>query len=61
MKWKIVKMSELEERIEYLENENAALREFCETAAIGAEQLWELVCDHIDMPVPAGKDLRNII
>jgi hypothetical protein len=54
-------MSELEERIEYLENENAALREFCETAAIGAEQLWELVCDHIDMPVPAGKDLRNII
>ena len=54
-------MNELEERIEDLENENATLREFCETAAIGVEQLWELVCAHIDIPVPSGKDLRDII
>ena len=54
-------MNEHEERIEFLENENATLREFCKTAAIGIEQLWELVCDHIDMPVPSGKDLRDMI
>ena len=54
-------MNELEERIEILENENATLREFCETAAIGVEQLWELVCKHIDMPVPFGEDLRDLI
>ena len=62
MKWKIVKMSELEERIEYLENENAALREFCETAAIGAEQLWKVVFnDILKQPVPNGVDLRELV
>ena len=54
-------MNELEERIEDLENENATLREFCETAAISVEQVWELVCKNTDIPVPSGKDLRNII
>ena len=54
-------MNEFKERIEDLENENATLREFCETAAISVEQLWEVLCKHTDMPVPAGKDLRDII
>ena len=54
-------MDELEERIESLENENATLRAFCATSAIGQEQLWSLVCEALKMPVPDGIDLRDII
>jgi len=62
MKWRIVKMSELEERIKNLEDENSTLREFAETAAISVEQLWKIVREDIqDLPVPDGIDLRNLI
>jgi len=62
MKWRIVKMSELEERIENLEDENFKLREFAETAAISIEQLWEIVRKDIQgLPVPNGVNLRNLI
>jgi hypothetical protein len=55
-------MSELEERIENLEDENFKLREFAETAAISIEQLWEIVRKDIQgLPVPNGVNLRNLI
>ena len=62
MKWRIVKMSELEERIKNLEDENSTLREFAETAAISVEQLWKIVREDIQgLSVPNGVDLRNLI
>ena len=36
-------MSELEERIQMLEDENATLREFAKSAAISVEQLWKIL------------------
>ena len=55
-------MSELEERIKNLEDENSTLREFAETAAISIEQLWEIVRKDIQgLPVPNGVNLRNLI
>ena len=62
MKWRIVKMSELEERIKNLEDENSTLREFAETAAISVEQLWKIVREDIQgLSVPNGVDLRDLI
>ena len=55
-------MNEIEElrlRVETLEN---FIREFAKPTAIGHEQLWEMVCREVlDMPVPSGIDLRDIV
>ena len=58
----MMKMSELEERIKNLEDENSTLREFAETAAISVEQLWKIVREDIQgLSVPNGVDLRDLI
>ena len=65
-------MNKLEDRIDELEDENQELRgliedleyrfkSFAEPCTIGFEQLWELVCEHLNMPVPSGVDLRDMI
>ena len=52
-------IEELQERVETLES---FIREFAKPVAIGHEQLWEMVChDLLDMPVPSGIDLREIV
>jgi hypothetical protein len=70
MKWKIVKMSELEialrNEIEELRNEIEELRymfkAFAEPCAIGSEQLWKVVFnDILKQPVPNGVDLRELV
>ena len=62
MIWRIVKMNELEDRIEKLESENDSLWDFNKTAAISIEQLWKIVREDIQgLPVPVGKDLRDMI
>ncbi len=71
--WRTVKMNELEERVDELENENKELRSliedltyrfenFIEPCAIGHEQLWKIVREDIQgLPVPDGIDLRDMI
>ena len=55
-------MNELEDRIEKLESENDSLWDFNKTAAISIEQLWKIVREDIQgLPVPTGKDLRDMI
>ena len=55
-------MQDLEDKIEELESQVAKLTNFCEVAAIGSEQLWEVVFEDIlKQPVPSGENLRNLI
>ena len=65
-------MNKLEDRVDEIEDENQDLSDklsdlegrfeaFAKHCAIGSEQLWELVCEHLNMPVPAGVDLRDMI
>ena len=69
MKWKIVKMNELEilrDEMEELRNEIEELRcmfkAFAEPCAIGSEQLWEVVYnDILKQPVPNGVNLRELV
>ena len=73
MKWRKVKMSELEEmleeafeKIEELENrideQECRFKTFAEPCAIGLEQLWEIVREDIQgLPVPNGVDLRELV
>ena len=73
MKWRKVKMSELEEmleeafeKIEELENrideQECRFKAFAEPCAIGSEQLWEVVFnDILKQPVPNGPDLRELV
>ena len=73
MKWRKVKMSELEneneelrEEIGYLRDEIEDLRyrfeRFVEPCAIGSEQLWKVVFnDILKQPVPNGVDLRELV
>ena len=52
----------LQDQIEELKSENASLWDFNKTAAISIEQLWKIVREDIQgLPVPAGKDLRDMI
>ena len=54
-------MSELEDRVDILEGENASLRDFNYHAAISIEQLWKIVREDIQgLPVPDGIDLRSM-
>ena len=70
MKWRKMKMSELEialrNEIEELRNEIEELRymfkAFAEPCAIGSEQLWKVVFnDILKQPVPNGVDLRELV
>ena len=57
----IQELDELRDKVEELESTVANLVEFCKAAAIGSEQLWEVVFDDIlKQPVPCGVDLREI-
>ena len=52
-------IEKLEGRLEDLEGR---FMNFAEPCAIGQEQLWEVVFnDILKQPVPAGKDLRDMI
>ena len=73
MKWRKVKMSELENENEELRDEIRELRDeigdlrdkfkrFAEPCAIGSEQLWKVVFnDILKQPVPNGPDLRELV
>ena len=59
LQWEIECM---QDRIEELESETFSLGDFNKTAAISIEQLWKIVREDIQgLPVPTGKDLRDMI